>query len=44
MKMTHQHLADLTGTTRVTVTRCLGNFERDGQIVRLRQGRIFIQS
>jgi CRP-like cAMP-binding protein len=44
MKMTHQHLADLTGTTRVTVTRCLGNFERDGQIVRLRRGRIFIQS
>ena len=44
MQMTHQHLADLTGTTRVTVTRCLGNFERDGQIVRLRRGRFFIQS
>ena len=44
MQMTHQHLADLTGTTRVTVTRCLGNFERDGQIVRLPRGRFFIQS
>jgi CRP-like cAMP-binding protein len=44
MKMTHQHLADLIGTTRVTVTRCLGNFERDGQIVRLSRGRIIIQS
>lgn len=44
MQMTHQQLADLTGTTRVTVTRCLGNFERDGQIVRLSRGRFFIQS
>lgn len=44
MQMTHQHLADLSGTTRVTVTRCLGNFERDGQIVRLPRGRFFIQS
>lgn len=44
IQMTHQHLADLTGTTRVTVTRCLGNFQRDGQIVRLRRGRFFIQS
>lgn len=44
MQMTHQHLADLTGTTRVTVTRCLGNFERNGQIVRLPRGRFFIQS
>ena len=44
MQMTHQHLADLTGTTRVTVTRWLGNFERDGQIIRLRRGRFFIQS
>jgi CRP-like cAMP-binding protein len=42
IQITHQQLADLAGTTRVTVTRCLGQFERDYQIVRLRRGRFFI--
>ncbi len=42
LQITHQQLADLAGTTRVTVTRCLGQFERDNQIVRLRRGRFFI--
>jgi CRP-like cAMP-binding protein len=44
LRMTHQQLADLAGTTRVTVTRCLGQFERDCQIVRLRRGRFFIET
>lgn len=42
IQITHQQLADLAGTTRVTVTRCLGQFERDYQIVRLRRGRFFV--
>lgn len=42
IQMTHQQLADLAGTTRVTVTRCLGQFERADQIIRLRRGRFLI--
>lgn len=33
--LTHQQLADLLGTTRVTVTRLLGNFQRAGLMRRL---------
>lgn len=43
IRLTHQQLADLAGTTRVTVTRCLGQFERDCQIVRLRRRRFFMK-
>ncbi len=42
LQITHQQLADLAGTTRVTVTRCLGDFEREGQIFRLRRGRFLL--
>lgn len=42
IQITHQQLADLAGTTRVTVTRCLGQFQRDDQIVRLPRGRFLI--
>ncbi len=44
IQLTHQQLADLAGTTRVTVTRCLGHFEREGKILRLKGGRILIQA
>lgn len=34
LKLTHQDLADILGTTRVTVTRILGQFEEQGVIER----------
>lgn len=34
LKLTHQDIADLLGTTRVTVTRILGQFEEQGVIER----------
>lgn len=34
LKLTHQDLADILGTTRVTVTRILGQFEEQGVIAR----------
>jgi CRP-like cAMP-binding protein len=33
-KLTHQELADAIGTTRITVTKILNQFEREGLIVR----------
>ncbi|MEG4812652.1 Crp/Fnr family transcriptional regulator [Microcoleus sp. F8-D3] len=32
LRLTHQDFADTLGTTRVTVTRLLGQFEREGRI------------
>jgi CRP-like cAMP-binding protein len=32
VRLTHQNLADVIGTTRVTVTRILGDFQRQGLI------------
>lgn len=34
MRLTHQVLAETIGSTRVSVTRLLGQFERDGKIRR----------
>jgi len=34
LRLTHQHLAEAIGTTRVTVTRSLQSLEAEGQIVR----------
>ncbi|MGF1482296.1 MAG: Crp/Fnr family transcriptional regulator [Cyanophyceae cyanobacterium] len=36
LRLTHQELAELIGTTRVTVTRLLGQMEKEGLIVRPR--------
>jgi CRP-like cAMP-binding protein len=33
-KLTHQELADAIGTTRITVTKILNQFEREGLIIR----------
>lgn len=33
-KLTHQELADVVGTTRITVTKTLNQFEREGLIIR----------
>lgn len=33
MRLTHQDIAELIGTTRVTVTRMLGNFKKQGIIL-----------
>ena len=42
MRLTHQQLADLAGTTRVTVTRLLSLLEQSNQILRLRRGHFLI--
>ncbi len=41
--LTHQMLAEITGITRVTATRLLNEFEREGQLLRLPKQRILLQ-
>lgn len=43
LRLTHQDLAELLGTTRVTVTRTLGQIEDQGLIQRLPLGRILLR-
>jgi CRP-like cAMP-binding protein len=43
LRLTHQDLAELLGTTRVTVTRTLGQIEDQGLIQRLPLGRIILK-
>lgn len=43
MILTHQDIADILGTSRVTVTRTLGHFEQQGLIDRLPLHRIILQ-
>jgi CRP-like cAMP-binding protein len=43
LRLTHQDLAELLGTTRVTVTRTLGEIEGRGLIQRLPLGRIILK-
>lgn len=43
LRLTHQDLAELLGTTRVTVTRILSQLEQQGYIQRLRLHRIVLQ-
>lgn len=43
LRLTHQDIADLIGLTRVTVTRLLNDFERQGIIQRSRQQFIVLQ-
>jgi len=43
LRLTHQDLADLLGTTRVTITRILGQFEQQGLIERLSLHRILLK-
>lgn len=43
LRLTHQDLADLMGTTRVTITRTLGEFEEQGWIKRLPLHRILLK-
>jgi CRP-like cAMP-binding protein len=43
LRMTHQDLAELAGTTRVTITRTLGHLESQGIIQRLPLGRIILR-
>ncbi|MEA5567355.1 Crp/Fnr family transcriptional regulator [Anabaena sp. UHCC 0399] len=40
MRLTHEDLADMIGSTRVTVTRILGQFEQEGLIDRQSLNRI----
>lgn len=43
LRLTHQDLADLMGTTRVTVTRVLGQLEEQGLIERQSLQRILLK-
>lgn len=43
MRLTHEDLANLIGSTRVTVTRILGDFEQQGLIDRLSLHRIVLR-
>ncbi len=42
IRLTHQQLADLAGTTRVTVTRTLSELEKSDRILRMRRGHFLI--
>lgn len=44
IRLTHQDIADMVGTTRVTVTRILGQLERDRKIIANGQQSITILS
>ncbi|MDX2098746.1 MAG: Crp/Fnr family transcriptional regulator [Leptolyngbyaceae cyanobacterium bins.59] len=43
LRLTHQDLADLLGTTRVTITRILNQLEQQGTIRRLSRQQILLQ-
>jgi len=43
MRLTHEDLAEMLGSTRVTITRILGQFEQDGLIDRLSLHRIVLK-
>jgi CRP-like cAMP-binding protein len=43
IRLTHQQLAELAGTTRVTATRLINQLEREGWIQRLPQYQILIR-
>ncbi len=43
LRLTHQDLAELVGTTRVTLTRILGQLEQQGLIERLSLHRIVLK-
>jgi len=44
VRLTHQHLASAIGTTRVTVTRLLGQLREEGQLVIDQQRHIIVPS
>jgi CRP-like cAMP-binding protein len=41
--MTHQQIAELAGTTRVTATRLINQLEEDQHIQRLTKRRLLVQ-
>ncbi len=43
MRLTHEDLAEILGSTRVTITRVLGQFEQEGLINRLSLHRIVLK-
>jgi CRP-like cAMP-binding protein len=43
LRLTHQAIAEVIGTTRVTVTRLLNQFEREGVISRPRRHYIVLR-
>ncbi|MCC5606968.1 Crp/Fnr family transcriptional regulator [Nostoc sp. CHAB 5834] len=43
MRLTHEDLAEMLGSTRVTITRILGQFEQEGLIARFSLHRIVLR-
>ena len=43
IRLTHQFLAEITGITRVTTTRLLNQFEREGKLIRVQKRRILLR-
>ena len=43
VRLTHQLLAEITGITRVTTTRLLNQFEREGKLLRVQNHRILLR-
>jgi CRP-like cAMP-binding protein len=43
LRLTHQILAEMIGTTRVTITRLLNQFEREGKLMRLNHHRLVLR-
>jgi CRP-like cAMP-binding protein len=43
VRLTHQYLADLLGTTRVTITRALNSLEQQGAVERLPVHRLLLR-
>jgi CRP-like cAMP-binding protein len=43
LRLTHQILAEMIGTTRVTITRLINQFEREGKLVRLNHHRLVLR-
>ena len=44
VRLTHQLLAEITGITRVTTTRLLNQFEREGKLIRVHNHRILLRT
>lgn len=42
LRLTHQDIAETTGMTRVTITKLLNQFEREGKICRCRQHLVLL--
>ena len=44
MRLTHQAIAEMIGSTRVTVSRMLKEYEKEGKLIRLSHQKLLLQS